>query len=450
MSTTAPTIDPAALEARADLLERAAGVLEGRWATWATRNGQPELRGGHLHTLARDLRDRRDAAATPRHVGRARRDPAAGQRDGYHSTGHDLAEQRRRYAFNVADDERYIGTVGVDRRRKSLADHAADVLADLRASIEAGHADDLSTTDAEMVADLDLAHDYRMRAGADRRIARVLAAPPDDWTVDEHERALVEREAVRAAVEGQALARGAAAIAPPLAPASPIVDDGRMRAIGYARVSTAEQGAEGVSLDAQAAQITATAEAKGWNLLRIGRDVASAKTMANRPALAEALAALAAGEAQVLVVAHLDRLTRSIIDGASLFERAEREGWEIAILDLGVDTTTAAGRMVRNVMLTLGQWQRETISERTKEGLAEKRAQGVVLGRPRSGLDPANAGTLARLRELRAGGMSLRKVAETLNAEGLAGFQGGRWTDMTVSKAVKRYGLTDEPAADAA
>lgn len=448
MSTTDPAINPAALEARADLLERAAGVLEGRWATYVTRNGQLELRGGHLHGLARALRQARDDAATTRYVGKLG-DVHTGARDGYLSTGHDADRIRRGYAFNVADDERYTGTVGVDRRRKSLADHADDVLTNLRAERDAG-GEHLGTTDAEMLADLDLAHDYRMRAGADRRIARVLATPADDWTVDEHERALAEREAVRAVVDGQALARGAASIAPPLAPASPIVDDGRMRAIGYTRVSTAEQGEEGVSLDAQAGQIRAACEAKGWNLIDVGQDVASGKTTAKRPALADALARLAAGEAQVLVVAHLDRLTRSIIDGATLFARAEREGWEIAILDLGADTTTAAGRLVRNVMLMVGEWQREVISERTKEGLAEKRAQGVVLGRPRSGLDPANAGTLARLRELRASGMSLRKVAETLNAEGLAGFQGGRWTDMTVRKAVLRYGLTDEPAADAA
>lgn len=91
---------------------------------------------------------------------------------------------------------------------------------------------------------------------------------------------------------------------------------------------------------------------------------------------------LAGGEAQALVVAKLDRLSRSLLDFAALMERAEAEGWAVITLDLGVDTSTPAGEMLVSVLASFAQYERRLIGQRTREGLAQKRAQGVQLGRP--------------------------------------------------------------------
>ena len=82
------------------------------------------------------------------------------------------------------------------------------------------------------------------------------------------------------------------------------------------------------------------------------------------------------------MVAKLDRLSRSLLDFASLMEDARREGWALVILDLGVDTTTPSGEMIANVMATFAQFERRLIGQRTKDALAVKKREGVKLGRP--------------------------------------------------------------------
>lgn len=224
--------------------------------------------------------------------------------------------------------------------------------------------------------------------------------------------------------------------------------------IGYARVSTDEQGDTGAGLDAQEHAIRAACEARGWQLTQIIREVASGATTARRPALRDVLDRLEQPDGPTaLVVAKLDRLTRSVADGARLFERSKAKGWAIVALDLGVDTTTPAGELVANVMVAVGQWERRTISDRTKVALAQKRRQGVRLGRPPS-IDqskrPAEAKAMKRalkvMRPLRAEGRSYRTIAQALNEQNITGPQGGRYTDMTVRAALLRYGMEDKAA----
>src|SRR5690349_6764124 len=102
-----------------------------------------------------------------------------------------------------------------------------------------------------------------------------------------------------------------------------------MRAIGYARVSTTEQGASGLGLDAQRAAIEVEVERRGWAPACLLEDVASGGTLDKRPALSSALDALDRGDADVLVVAKLDRLSRSLADFAALMRRAKQRGWAL-------------------------------------------------------------------------------------------------------------------------
>ena len=112
------------------------------------------------------------------------------------------------------------------------------------------------------------------------------------------------------------------------------------RVIGYVRVSTSKQE---IGPDVQRAALDAEAARKGWQLDIRQENAASAKSLANRPQLAAALADLKAGRADVLAVSKLDRLSRNVADFAALLELSTKQGWALVCLDLNVDTTTPTG-----------------------------------------------------------------------------------------------------------
>ena len=205
------------------------------------------------------------------------------------------------------------------------------------------------------------------------------------------------------------------------------------RVIGYVRVSTDEQTSSGLGLEAQRDAIVTECLRRGWELADIYEDAgASGKSLAGRPALQEALNAVRSHDAGALVVAKLDRLSRSLLDFAALMEDARREGWALVILDLGVDTTTPSGEMIANVMATFAQFGRRLIGQRTKDALAVKRRQGVRLGRPPS----LSADVVKRIKRERRAGRTLRAIADGLNDDRVpTGHGGAKWHASTV-KAV--------------
>ena len=143
--------------------------------------------------------------------------------------------------------------------------------------------------------------------------------------------------------------------------------------IGYIRVSTDQQAESGAGMAAQRSAIRRQCEQHGWELAAIYEDNgASAKTLNNRPGLTEALAVLANGDASALVVAKLDRLARSVHDFAGLVRIAEREGWGIVALDLGVDMTTPTGGLLANVTASVAEWERRIIAENIRSPGSEE------------------------------------------------------------------------------
>jgi DNA invertase Pin-like site-specific DNA recombinase len=224
-----------------------------------------------------------------------------------------------------------------------------------------------------------------------------------------------------------------------------------VKAIGYVRCSTLEQGNSGAGLAAQRQAIVQACEQRGYDLVcphssaplcsrGIYGDAGFSAKNLKRPAIAAALEALDAGKADALVVAKLDRLSRSLLDFAGLVERSRRKGWAIIALDLGVDTTTPSGEMMANVLATFAQFERRLIGQRTKDALAVKKAQGVRLGRPRA-LPPRLVHRVVKMRE---DGATLDAIAEALNAEGVPTAHGGaRWYGSTV-RAVLAYGERSE------
>ena len=223
--------------------------------------------------------------------------------------------------------------------------------------------------------------------------------------------------------------------------------------IGYCRVSTTEQGDSGAGLDAQESAIRAECDRRGWNLTALHREVASGKTTAKRPLLAQSLAALESpGGPRAVVVTKLDRLSRSIIDAPQLLERAHARGWDIVILDMDVDTSTAMGKAWFGMAAVFAQMYRDQISENTRAGLAAKRAQGVILGRPRANDPRAREkrpeqaermdAALRLISTLRAEGLSHERIAARLNDQGIRGPQGGGWFKQSVAQACRRYGIS--------
>jgi DNA invertase Pin-like site-specific DNA recombinase len=208
------------------------------------------------------------------------------------------------------------------------------------------------------------------------------------------------------------------------------------KVIGYGRVSTREQGDSGLGLDAQRSVIELYCERTGLELVTFATDVASGKTTSGRVGLDRALATCTAGVADGLIVAKLDRLARSVFDFAHLLRRANTERWTLIIVDIGLDLSTPAGKMVAQIMASVAEWEREIISARTKDALVEVRRRGTALGRP-SGLPDS---TIARIHREHADGKSLYEIAKSLRADGIPSGQGGKWHTSSVQYVLSRYG----------
>ena len=206
---------------------------------------------------------------------------------------------------------------------------------------------------------------------------------------------------------------------------------GGTRVLGYVRVSTEEQRDSGLGLEAQRVAIAQACIEKSWELVEVIEDAGYSAKSLDRPGIQRALVMLEARQpmAQALVVAKLDRLSRSLLDFAGIMDRSRRRGWAVAALDLGVDTTTPGGEMVANVMATFAQFERRLISQRTKDALAVKKSHGVKLGRPT--VLPNDVRT--QITTMRSGGMTLAAIANKLNQDAVATAHGGsRWHPSTV------------------
>ncbi len=200
--------------------------------------------------------------------------------------------------------------------------------------------------------------------------------------------------------------------------------------LAYCRVSTEEQAVSGLGLAAQEQAIRAECARRGLVLVAVLTDAGVSAKNLDRPALRSALADLAAGKASVLMVAKLDRLTRSVHDATGLLLTAERGGWGLVALDAPVDTTTPQGAAMAQVLAVFAELERKLIGERTKAALAVRKAQGMRLGRrPAAGAEDVRA----RILSAREAGQTFAAIALALTADGVPTAQGGkRWYPGTV------------------
>jgi DNA invertase Pin-like site-specific DNA recombinase len=221
-----------------------------------------------------------------------------------------------------------------------------------------------------------------------------------------------------------------------------------MQTIGYVRVSTDRQAEQGVSLEAQEAKIRAMATVQGAELTNVIVDGGESAKSLNRPGLQKLLAKVNAGKVQAVIVAKLDRLTRSVKDLCGLLELFEKRKVALISVAEALDTGSAAGRLVITIMGAVSQWEREAIGERTRDALRHKRAQGQRVGNIEFGYrlskdrrhlepDPAEQAALAEIRRLRGQGHTLRGIAATLNSRGHRTRRGTDWRLESVARVVK-------------
>jgi DNA invertase Pin-like site-specific DNA recombinase len=207
-----------------------------------------------------------------------------------------------------------------------------------------------------------------------------------------------------------------------------------MRVIGYVRVSTEEQGVSRLGLEAQRAAIIAECERRDWTLLEVIQDVGRSGKDLRRPGIMRALDELSRGDATALVVAKLDRLSRSMLDFARIMTTAQKQSWALVALDVQVDTTSPSGEAMAHMLATFSQFERRLISERTKQALAQKRAGGVRLGAP----PEIDSPIASRIRKERAAGRTLREIAQRLNEDRVPTARGGRWHASTLQRVLAR------------
>ena len=220
-----------------------------------------------------------------------------------------------------------------------------------------------------------------------------------------------------------------------------------MKAIGYVRVSTDKQADHGISLEAQAEKVRAMATVQGVELVDIIVDAGqSAKTL-DRPGMARLLKLVDSRAVDCVIVAKLDRITRSVKDLAELLDRFNRRDVSLVSVADSLDTRTAAGRLVLNIMVSVSQWEREAIGERTKDAMAHMKATGARVGNIAFGFQLGENGQLvpnqaerdiiAKVRELQVAGYSLREIAAELNRQGFTTRRGSAWRHEYVAGILK-------------
>lgn len=218
-------------------------------------------------------------------------------------------------------------------------------------------------------------------------------------------------------------------------------------AIGYIRVSTAGQ-LDGVSLEAQEAQIRAWAQMHGREVLVIEHDDGvSGCLLRNRPG-AQAAIRLACEHRAPLVAYSLSRLFRSTKEALQVSEQLQKHGADIVSLSEQIDTTSAVGKMVFRILAVLAEFERDLISERTKTALRHLKSNGRRTGGVPYGYAsesgalveiPAEQAILARIYAMHAAGVCPQHIADRLNTENVpTKTRRGEWGRSAICRILAR------------
>ncbi len=220
------------------------------------------------------------------------------------------------------------------------------------------------------------------------------------------------------------------------------------KAIGYTRVSTRDQAESGASLASQRTKIEAYAVLHDLELVEVIEDAGFSAKSLDRPGMTKLLSLIRSRKITTVVVAKLDRITRSVRELGELIELFQRSGVEFASVADHIDTSTASGRLVLNVMGSVSQWEREAIGERTSEALAVMRSNGRRISRHApygyrfNGHgwveDEQEQQAICIMRQLRTEGLSLRQITERLQIQGFTSRTGKRLSPQLIANVLGR------------
>lgn len=221
-----------------------------------------------------------------------------------------------------------------------------------------------------------------------------------------------------------------------------------LAAVIYLRVSTQGQADSGLGSEAQEAACRALAARQGWPVVSVHLDdgVSGTLPVERRPGLLAAVQACRAQEGRAFVVYSVSRAARSVPELYRLVDPTGPYGVPLVSVSEPIDMSTAAGRMMLGVLAAFAAFESDLASERTTAALGAAKARGVKLGNPsiieRRGedggveIDPAKVALVRQVHALRAAGVSIRGIADRLNAAGIASALGARWHGRTVVVAL--------------
>ena len=204
------------------------------------------------------------------------------------------------------------------------------------------------------------------------------------------------------------------------------------KVIGYVRTSTNDQL---ISLEAQENKIRLYCELHELDLVEVVIEQASAKNIGGRPLLQDCLNRLGK-DVSGLIVAKLDRLTRSTIDIGTLIEKYFQDYSLISVVEQ-VNTSTPAGKLMLNLLTAVSQWEREEIGARTSVALQQLKQDGAILGKACYGYTKKGNSRVVNEKEmlivkevksLRNLGKSYRAISSLLNEAGYQTRKGTPWT----------------------
>jgi DNA invertase Pin-like site-specific DNA recombinase len=180
-----------------------------------------------------------------------------------------------------------------------------------------------------------------------------------------------------------------------------------MKAAVYARVSTQDQ-----TCDLQLRDLRAMASQRGLEITQEYIDHGQSGAKVSRPALNDLLKDAKRGKFRVLLVWRLDRLGRSLAHLVQLLEDFRVSNIELVSFSEGLDFSTTTGKLMFQIVSAFAEFERESIRERVRAGVATARAKGKVLGRPKNQVDHSQ---VTQIRELLSSGLSMVQVGQVLN-----------------------------------
>lgn len=217
---------------------------------------------------------------------------------------------------------------------------------------------------------------------------------------------------------------------------------------GYVRVSTSGQALDGISLDNQVAKIQGYCELNNLKLVSIIKDEGiSAKTLSGRPQ-AQDMIQQAIRHKHGIVVYKLDRMFRNTVDALTTIQQLDKAGISFHSINEKLDTSSAMGRFFLTMLAALAELERNVVSERTRDAMQNKKAQGFRVGNIPFGWSPGSSGddlvkhdgeqkTLRLIRSLRTRGESFQTIADHLNSKGLRTRKGGQFKKQNVHQILQ-------------